>query len=267
MLTPNSLGSIVVVSTGMTLGAHLTPRCRSYLEHADIIFGSNPALVEQWISEINPNYHSLQGLYAEGKHRQITYREMVDTMLAAVREGKKVVGAFYGHAGVFAWAPHRVIKEASAEGYSAHMEAGVSAEDCLYADLNIDPGRVGCQHFETSQLMMYQRRIDPSAYLILWQVGLAGDTTIKRFSTGEAYRQILVDILSEYYPPDHQVALYECPFTALDDVRIDWLALKDLPRADISPITTLVVPPSEKMVKNQQILDRLAELDLQSQQL
>ncbi|MBC3767829.1 SAM-dependent methyltransferase [Neptunicella marina] len=258
-------GSIVVVSTGMTLGAHMTPRCRSYIEHADIVIGSNPPLVEQWLESINPNYQSLQGLYAKGKHRADTYREMVDTMMAAVREGKNVVGAFYGHAGVFAWAPHRVVKEARKEGYEAHMEAGVSAEDCLYADMGIDPGRVGSQHFETTQLMKYQRQIDPTAYLILWQVGLAGDTTVKRFSTGEAYRQVLVDLLSEHYPLEHQVAIYECPFTALDDMRIEWMALKNLPSAHVSLISTLVVPPSQKMVKNQTVLDKLAELDLQQE--
>lgn len=261
MTSSTKPGSIVIVGTGMTLGAHMTPRSRSYLENADIIFGSNPPLVEKWLSEINPNYHTLQGLYAEGKHRAETYRQMVDTMLDAVREGNNVVGAFYGHPGVFAWAPHRVIKEARAEGYHGHMEPGISAEDCLYADLGIDPGRYGSQHFETSQLMIYQRQIDPTAYLILWQVGIAGDTTIKRFSTGPAYRQVLVDLLMEHYPADHQVALYECPFTALDDMRIEWLALKDLPQADVSLITTMVVPPCKKMVKNQRILDKLSLLE------
>src|SRR3546814_12671609 len=36
--------------------------------------------------------------------------------------------------------PHKAIAQARAEGLEAHMEAGVSAEDCLYADLGIDPG-------------------------------------------------------------------------------------------------------------------------------
>ena len=64
------------------------------------------------------------------------------------------------------------------------MEPGISAEDCLYADLGIDPGSVGCQHYEASQFMFYRRRIDPSAYLVLWQVGIAGDRSLRRFATG-----------------------------------------------------------------------------------
>ena len=92
---------------------------------------------------------------------------MVAAIMEQVRAGKKVVSAFYGHTGVFAWAPHKVIAEAKAEGYYTHMEPGISAEDCLYAHLGIDPGAVGCQNFEASQFMFYVRNVDHSAYLIL----------------------------------------------------------------------------------------------------
>ncbi|GAC18098.1 SAM-dependent methyltransferase [Paraglaciecola arctica] len=257
----NKTGSIVCVSTGMTLGAHMSPICRSHIEQADVVFAACHPMIELWLQEMNSDVRSMQQFYGEGKDRRITYREMVAAMMSEVRAGKKVVGAFYGHTGVFAWAPHKVIEEAKAEGYAAHMEPGISAEDCLYAHLGIDPGTYGCQNFEASQFMFYQRNIDPSAYLILWQVAIAGDKTVKRFSTGPAYRQLLIELLTEHYPLDHKVALYECPTLAIDEARIDWIPLSDFTHADISLITTMVIPPSKKMHKNQQILDRLAELD------
>ena len=65
------------------------------------------------------------------------------------------------------------------------------------SDLGIDPGKTGCQHYEASQLMFYQRRIDPSAVLVLWQAGIAGDRSFRRFSTEPAYRQLLVDLLAD----------------------------------------------------------------------
>ena len=91
---------------------------------------------------------SLQPLYGERKSRMKTYREMVHAMLTEVRAGKNVCVAFYGHPGVFAWAPHEAIRIARKEGYFAHMEPGISSEDCLYADLGIDPATFGCQHYE-----------------------------------------------------------------------------------------------------------------------
>lgn len=141
------------------------------------------------------------------------------------------------------------------------MLPGISAEDCLYAHLGIDPGKVGNQNFEASQFMFYQRKIDPSAYLVLWQVGIAGDKSIKRFHTSKAYRQILVELLNKYYPLKHKVVLYECPTIAIDLPRIEWIELQDFVDADISLITTMLLPPSEKMQKNQTILARLAKLD------
>ena len=263
MTVEQTKGSIVLVGPGIMLGAHLTPRTRYYIETADIVFSCCSALVELWLKELNPNLHSFDGLYAKGKHRRDTYNEMVEAMIGAVRDGKKVVSVFYGHPGVFAWAPHKVIALAREEGYAAHMEPGISAADCLYADMGIDPGRVGSQHFETSQLMFYQRRIDPAAYLFLWQPAIAGDLSISRFHTPGAYRQLLVELLLEQYPADHQVALYEAAFLATETKRIEWLKLSDLPKARMTLTTTLVIPPAVKLQRNEQMLAKLAALDEQ----
>ena len=257
----NKTGSIVCVGTGMTVGAHIAPIARSHIENADIVFFAGHPLMEMWVTEMNSNVHSLQVFYAKGKDRRITYKEMVNAMMTEVRAGKKVVGAFYGHPGVFALPPHNVIKTAKKEGYAAHMVPGISAEDCLYADLGVDPGKVGSQHFEASQFMFYQRQVDPSAYLILWQVGIAGDKSASRLNTGNTYRKVLIELLIEYYPALHKVALYECPTSPTEKPRIDWIALKDFEEADISLITTMLIPPSQKLLKNQSIIDRLALLD------
>ncbi len=254
-------GSIVIIGTGITLGSHLSPLSRSYIENADVVFaGVADGITELWLKEMHPDVRSFASLYAEGKSRHITYREMIELMLAEVRLGKKVVCAFYGHPGVFAYAPHKVIELARAEGYAAHMEPGISSADCLHAALGIDPGKVGCQYFETSQYMFYQRRIDPTAYLVLWQVGLAGDQSISRFATGAAYRQVLVDLLAEHYPLNHEVILYEAASLPMQQARITHLALSELPNAEMNLKTTLVLPPARKLEKNLQVLARLTAI-------
>lgn len=91
---------------------------------------------------------------------------------------------FYGHPGIFAWSPHEVIKVALAEHFQARMEPGISSEDCLYADLGVAPGRYGCQHYEARQQLSYGTPVNPGVYLVLWQVGLVGDRSMKRFCTG-----------------------------------------------------------------------------------
>ncbi|MEO8670839.1 MAG: SAM-dependent methyltransferase [Tahibacter sp.] len=255
-------GSLVCVGIGMTLGSHLTPLARSYIGQSDVIFvGASDGIIERWICEMHPDVRSLQRYYCEGTSRRESYREMVEAILTEVRSGKNVCGAFYGHPGVFAFPPHRAIELARAEGYPAHMDPGISAEDCLYADLGIDPGRVGCQHFEASQLMFYRRRIDPSAYLVLWQVGIAGDRSLARFATGSAYRQVLVDVLARDYPLQHEVIVYKVATLPIHAPRIERMTLADLVDADIDLHATVVIPPALPMQPDVEIQARLSRLD------
>lgn len=259
----DSRGSFVAVGLGMMLGAHLSPRSRSEIEQADVVFCLvSDALVELWVQEMRPDIRSLQRFYAEGKRRTNSYREMVEAMVSEVRSGRRVCGVFYGHPGVFAQVPHHAIAQARLEGFHAEMHPGISAEDCLYADLGIDPGTYGCQHYEASQLMFYQRRLDPSAYLILWQIGVAGDRSVSRVGTGAEYRKLLIELLeSEGYPSEHQVTVYEAATIPIVCPRKQQMKLCELTHADLRLQSTLVVPPCREMVRNEAMLARIRDLD------
>lgn len=246
----------------MTLGSHLTPLARSHIEQADVIFaGLSDSIVEQWLGRMHPDVRSLQPYYKEGKSRKKTYQQWVDLMMDEVRAGKRVCAVFYGHPGIFAWSPHKVVEVALAEGFKAHMEPGISAEDCLYADLGIDPGTAGCQHYEASQFLFYKRRIDACAYLILWQIGITGDQSLARFSTGGAYRRLLVELLSRDYPSDHAVIVYRAATLPIQEPRIVRIPLARLPDVEIDLADTLVIPPAGDPGVNRKMLRRLAELD------
>ncbi len=254
-------GSLVCVGLGMTLGSHLSPLARAYIEGADVVFaGVSDGVVEMWLMNMHADVRSLQPYYREGKSRLHSYREMVDAILTEVRAGKRVCAAFYGHPGVFAWPPHKAIEIARAEGYEARMEPGISAEDCLYADLGIDPGRVGCQHYEASQLMFYRRRIDTSAYLVLWQVGVAGDRSLARMSTDAAHRALLVERLARDYPLDHEIVIYEAATLPTQRPRIERLPLSGLTHARIDLRATVVLPPARALKPDEAMLARLEAL-------
>ena len=247
----------------MTLGSHITPLARSYIEKSDVVFlAMSDGVTELWLAKMNPDVRTLQRYYREGKSRLQTYREMVDAMLAEVRAGKRVCGAFYGHPGVFTWPTHKAIELARGEGYRAHMEPGISAADCLYADLGIDPGKYGCQHFEASQFMLYRRRIDTAAYLILWQIGVAGDQSLARFATGAPHRRVLVDVLSRDYDLAHEVILYKAVTLPVSRPEVVKLPLGALPEAECDMRHTLVVPPASAMQPDEEVRERLRALDV-----
>ena len=54
------------------------------------------------------------------------------------------------------------------------MLPGISAEDCLFADLGVDPAEAGCQSYEATRFLERRPAIEPRAALILWQIGVVG---------------------------------------------------------------------------------------------
>ncbi|MES2952790.1 MAG: SAM-dependent methyltransferase [Pseudomonadota bacterium] len=264
-MTEKKQGKLICVGTGMRMAGQVTPLAQSYIETADVVIGAVPNLfTRKWLQEIAKEFICVLGYYddcdVDGKDRRDTYRRMADTILEQVRAGKTVCAAFYGHPGIFACISHMAIKDARAEGFSAEMLPGISAEDCLVADLGIDPGRTGMQSMETTQYLIYERKIDPTALFILWQPFLAGELSLKRFETTAARIQVLVDKLARDYPLDHPVILYEAATNPLEKTRMDTILLRDLPTTPMVGATTLVIPAAYPLKRDEAIIAQLNAL-------
>ena len=254
-------GGLVCVGTGILMGAHITPIAKNYIEAADTVFMSvSTHLMEEWIAEMNTDVRNLQSLYAENLSRNKTYKSMVNLVVEEVRSGRNVCLALYGHPGVFALVAHKAIELLKSDGYFTRMEPGISAEDCLFADLGVDPGKFGCQQFEATQFMIYQRVIDPSAYLILWQIGIAGDLTFSKRNSSTIALNMLVKLLAGNYSHEHEVILYEAKTLPVDSTRIDKVQLKDIPTQAYKDYTTLVIPPSRPMERNAGVENELKQI-------
>ncbi len=255
-------GQLVVVGCGIELGRHITERALSEIHAADVVFMLADAFAQQWLLSIRPDCHSLACFYADTRDRRQTYAEMEAEILAAVRAGQHVCAVFYGHPGVFAQVPHNAIRIARDEGYPARMEAGISAEACLYADLGLDPGECGVQSYEATGFLISQYPVNPAALLILWQVALTGNLDCIGFEPDPARLEILVDKLAIWYPSDAPIILYEAAQLPVQRHRADRLQLHDLPRAHYREYTTLVIPPIVEPVRDQSTLTRLSGLSV-----
>jgi len=194
------------------------------------------------VAGLNPNAQSLHVLYEAGVERRRAYEAMVERILAPVRAGRSVCAAFYGHPGVFVTPGHAAVGRARAEGFDARMVPGISAVDCLFADLGIDPGAAGCQMYEATDFLARRPPVDTGAVLVLWQVSVLGrsDHTDDP-DLSELPR--LAEHLLELYPKRHGVIAYEAspyPIGGADARRVplDALAGAELPR-----LATLVLEP------------------------
>jgi hypothetical protein len=137
------------------------------------------------------------------------------------------------------------------------MLPGVSAEDCLFADLGLDPAPHGCQSFEATDFLLSDRRIDTRSSLILWQIGLTGHFDF-RVTYSRRGLQLLTGRLQQLYTPDHVVILYEAPVYAICRPTVALVALRALsddPR--VTPHSTLYIPPLSQATPEPEMLDRL----------
>lgn len=261
---------MVVVGTGILTPAHLTQAAISKIKSADIVHALVPdPLGLSTIKKLNSKLCNLAEFYYDinsdrnGENRLESYDRMVEIVLKDVFHGLKVCCIFYGHPGVYVYPSHVVIEKARKAGYKAEMLPAISAEDCLYADLGIDPGRCGSQSYEASQYLFYQHTTNTFANMILWQIGVVGDESLKRLEPSEFGLAMLADKLSNFYPQDHEVILYEASRLPIMDYRSDKIELNQLVQAKVSTITTLVVPPLSNLPINREFCEKW-NIDLES---
>lgn len=250
-------GSLTVVGTGIQLGTHLTAEARACFEHADevLYLVADPAAMSL-IEGLNPRARSLHSYYEPGASRKQAYAAISDAILDRVRAGANVCVAFYGHPGVFVDPSHDALRRARREGFAARMLPAISAEDCLFADLGVDPARCGCQSYEATDFLIRKRQIDASAALILWQVGVVGNLAYA--PEGDNSRVgVLVERLLGEYPARHEGVLYEASLYAICDPAIERVALSELAHADISAMATLYVPPAYERPADPEMAARL----------
>lgn len=242
-----SSGSLVIVGCGINPLAHCSVEAQAHIEQAEVLVVHVPdALGMIWLRERHPDLIDLQSCYRESANRADAYELMVQRTVAPAIAGKRVVAVFYGHPGVFVSPSHEAIKRARAAGISARMLPGISAEDCLVADVGFDPAEGGCAQFEATQFLFNQYPLQSSMHLILWQACVVGDHTLTTRAPARGGLSTLKQKLLRYHPPSHMVALYEAPTLSLCSARVEWIALADLDTARLSQITTLFIPARGK---------------------
>lgn len=247
-------GRLVVIGSGIKAVSHFTLEAQAHIQQADIvIYAAADPVTEIWIEEQNPNTFDLYQYYADDKSRIITYVQMIERILFEVRAGKYVCALFYGHPGVFVTPSHNAIAMARREGYDAVMLPAVSAEDCLYADLGVDPSVPGLQIYEATDFLLRKRRIDTTANFVLWQVGCIGDLGFKFSGYDNDKFGILIDYLEEIYGGDHPAINYVANMFA-GEPTIDHHVISDYRdpkvKEKVSGISTFFIPAKEPAKSN-----------------
>ena len=235
---------LIAVGTGIRTVGQFSMEALAWIRKADkVLYVVSDPIAEEAIQSLNPKgAESMARFYGENKQRADTYREMVEHTLGYVRAGHRVCFAVYGHPGVLVYPTHEAIRRARAEGFKARMLPAISTEDCLFADLGIDPV-AGCQSLEATDFLVNSRRIDPYSHVLLWQIGGLGDATFKRHQFDVRGMPQLVQKLMQLYHPNHTVYLYEASIFPGVEPMIRSGPLGYLPNILPTPSSTLYIPP------------------------
>ena len=249
-------GSLVIAGVGLMVGHHATLETVDAIRRAEHVFHlvQNTA-AETWVRRLNPRASPLGDCFRAGKPRDRSYAMMADRVVRAVRGGEQVCAVFYGHPGVLVAPAYLALTRVRREGYPARMLPGISAEDCLFADLAIDPRGFAWQSFEASDFLLRRRKFDPTAALILWQAGVLGDADIRARMRARPERlRLLLDKLSPHYPRRHPAILYEAAEFPVSDPVIERITLRALAKQPIFPKTTLYIPPRRTTTLDARVL-------------
>ncbi|KAL0580844.1 hypothetical protein V5O48_001136 [Marasmius crinis-equi] len=214
-------GTLIIAGSGIASIRHITLETLAHIERADKVFYvvTDPATEAFLQDKSKGDYSDLAVYYDKDKNRAIAI--------------------------------------ARAEGYRARMLPGVSAEDCLYSDLDFDPAMSGCTTQEATSIILYNKRLDPSVHNIIWQVGAVGISNMAL--------ELLVDRLEEDFGPNQKVVHYigavlPQSTTVKEELTITELRNEDVVK-QITSISTFYLPPRPLPPVSKEVLEKLGFAD------
>ncbi|MDF1760348.1 MAG: SAM-dependent methyltransferase [Coxiellaceae bacterium] len=238
---------LVICGGGIKAISHLTQETIASIENADItLYLVNEPVNEKWIQHHAKSYDDLAKIYFSSAQRKQCYRKITKHIINQTNTFNNVCVVFYGHPCVFAQSALAAAHELEDRNdILVKMLPGISAIDCLYSDLKINPASHGCQSYEATDFLLYKKKFDPRCHLVLWQFGLLGMTRHKRTKTSHhKLYQIMQAELAAKYPHNHPAIIYEASLypefkPTIIQTSIEKISA-DMP---LTKISTLYIPP------------------------
>lgn len=237
------MSKLIVCGSGIKSISHFTEETKYIIKNSDkVLYLVNEQNLKSWIQRESKEAESLEDLYFSSDKRIDAYRKITNYIVSEYNKGKMLCVLFYGHPTVFAESALNAVKIIKALNGNATILPGISTLDCLFSDLEIDPGNKGCFTIDATELLLYERDIDINAHVILWQVANIGMHNINQTSK----MQVLSEYLAKFYHHDHIAYLYEAAQIPMQKPRIEKITLKDLVDSKINSTTTLYITPANQ---------------------
>jgi uncharacterized protein YabN with tetrapyrrole methylase and pyrophosphatase domain len=259
VVSPGHTGRLTAVGLGYGLSGQVTPEARFHLDKADrLLYLVSDPVASAWLKRTWPDAESLHPLYGKSNDSEVFQQQMMEKMLDHVRQGERVCAAFTGHPAIVVPPVVNSVRQAREEGYDAKILPGISIEDCLVAELGIDPGVSGRQLYDATDFLLRPRIVDTTSCLVLLQSGTLGEQLFREEqNANRSVIELLVAALLVHYPPQHEAVIYETAQNPLIGCKSISVPIAELADAPLTVISTIFIPQVTKPVKHESMMRKL----------
>ena len=143
----------------------------------------------------------------------------------------------------------------SSTGITADILPGISHEDSLFSDLDIDPYyHGGCQTLGATDFLLFNRQLLTDSHIVMRHVGSIGEQSFSTTGVGLTNLPVLLKQLQKVYGPDYEVVHYYPSQYPTCKPFIDRKPLSEFLKAEIlktfMPFSTLYLPPMKTIAIN-----------------
>ena len=234
-----------------------------------VLYLLNEPAIKQWVHENNPRAIGLEDIYYAAPLRQQAYMALCDTVIEYQTKHEKLCFLLYGHPAVFSSTVNMLVNRLQGRpDCQVQILPGISALDCLFADLNIDPAQAGMQSYDATEFLLADQAIHPDTPLFLWQIGVLGlfqpiteESTLSDICQ-QKHRQalnLLTNHLLKYYPDTHKITLYTAAQYPGLPPETHSFSLAELANLSLPRLSILYIPTARKKSVNQTVYKLLYE--------
>lgn len=212
------MADIYIVGLGVLNVDQITHQAQRAIKRCrEVLYVDTGIATGAYLEGLCPRITSLYEMsYQETGHRLNAYYQMAARVVEAALDHPPVAFAMHGHPIVGTYAPFLIQDMAGLLSLEVEVQPGISAMDCLCAELMLDPTVAGLQMYEATDLLLRRRPLQRDVPAMIWQVGCV-ESRLHTMRVSKPTRfERLRDHLLRYYPPAHEVtAAYSSPHPLL----------------------------------------------------
>jgi uncharacterized protein YabN with tetrapyrrole methylase and pyrophosphatase domain len=236
---------LALVGTGIKTIAHITAEAKGYISSCDkVLYLINEPLLEMYVKKLAKSSRSLEPIYFKSKSREYAYTDIARTIHLELAKVTSLCVVIYGHPCIFA-TPGLLALSDIPHSIKTVICPGISAQDCLYADLKFDPAARGIHTFDATEYLLYDKLIDTSSHVVIYQIGMIGNLGMPTKQINLEAISFIKKKLLKLYAHEKTAIIYEAALYPGTESKIVEFELDDLDKQALTAISTLYIAPND----------------------